>query len=73
MCRLISSAHAASVSVVQLGERGYTLEPTQRGSLPSSQVITVGSSLYATPVIVLTRFSTWLIQSLYQPLMVALV
>src|SRR5674476_218500 len=61
----ISSTHAVSMSELQPGSRGNRPEPPQRGSLASSQAMIVGSSLYATPVMVLTRLSRWEIQSLY--------
>src|SRR3954469_2527376 len=63
MYRDISSAQPRRVFVLQLGEAGRP--PRQRGSLPSSHVMIVGSSLYLTPVIVLTRFRRWATWALY--------
>ena len=61
----ISSAQPISVAVVQSAERAYAPALRQRGSLPSSHVMIVGSSLYWTPVIVFVRLRTWAIQFLY--------
>src|SRR4051794_19198915 len=66
-------AQDTSVSVVHPADLGYLPDPTQRGSLPSSHVMIVGSSLYLTPVIEFVRLSTCAIQSWYQPRIVALV
>src|SRR4051794_304132 len=56
-------AQSTRVSVVHEADFGYFPDPTQRGSLPSSHVMIVGSSLYLTPVIELVRFRTCAIQS----------
>src|SRR5689334_8930429 len=56
-------AQSTSVSVVQPADFGYLPDPTHRGSLPSSHVMTVGSSLYLTPVIEFVWLSTCAIQS----------
>src|SRR3954447_25386775 len=70
MCRLISSAQASVVCQEQFGETGNAPDPPQRGSLASSQVMTVGSSLYFTPLSVLVRLSRCEMYALNQPLIV---